>query len=233
MSSAERTAPPGSGAASSTVTLQPRSASMLAATRPFGPAPITTASGMRFPQCSWCAWRAGSDATRVHVVVDARVTLDFERRVLDPEPLGEHRLQLARALLRVVQAQRTGEHHVRRQRRTLGTERPHVEMMHRLDARPPHRARRSRSPTSISDGAASSSTRVVSRSRRHAANTMSAAMNSDAIESSLLRVEHERADRRHDHRERAERVEREVPERGAQVEVAVRGAAEHERAARR
>ena len=75
----------------------------------------------RRPACTW--------------IVDARVALDLERRVLDAEPLGEHRLQLARALLRVVQAERTGEHHVRRERRSLRTERPHVQMVHRLDAR--------------------------------------------------------------------------------------------------
>src|SRR6516164_1868579 len=46
MSSSERTAPPGVGAASSTSTSQPRSTSRFAATNPFGPAPITTASGI-------------------------------------------------------------------------------------------------------------------------------------------------------------------------------------------
>src|SRR3712207_7896205 len=40
-----RTAPPGSGCASRTVTSQPASARRLAATRPLGPAPMTTASG--------------------------------------------------------------------------------------------------------------------------------------------------------------------------------------------
>src|SRR3954447_24396982 len=44
--SLERTAPPGSASASSTTTVQPRSASTLAATRPLGPAPMTTASTM-------------------------------------------------------------------------------------------------------------------------------------------------------------------------------------------
>src|SRR3954462_5539063 len=46
MSSADRTAPPYTSWASSTTTDQPRSASRLAATRPFGPAPMTTASGI-------------------------------------------------------------------------------------------------------------------------------------------------------------------------------------------
>src|SRR6185312_419790 len=99
MSSAERTAPPGCDAASSTVTLQPRSASRLAPTRPLGPAPITTASGMRSSVLVRVVRGRGSDG--VHVVFDARVTLDLERRVLDPELLGQHRLQLGRALLRV------------------------------------------------------------------------------------------------------------------------------------
>src|SRR4051812_49534400 len=41
-----RPAPPATGAASTTSTSQPRSASTLAASRPFGPAPMTIASGM-------------------------------------------------------------------------------------------------------------------------------------------------------------------------------------------
>src|SRR5438552_81736 len=44
ISSALRTAPPGSGCASSTRTRHPASVSRFAATSPFGPAPITTAS---------------------------------------------------------------------------------------------------------------------------------------------------------------------------------------------
>ena len=43
VSSSVRTAPPGLSAASSTVTGCPFSASRIAAARPFGPAPITTA----------------------------------------------------------------------------------------------------------------------------------------------------------------------------------------------
>src|SRR4051794_18635483 len=46
VSEALRTAPPGSSSASRTSTSQPRSASRLAATSPFGPAPTTTASGI-------------------------------------------------------------------------------------------------------------------------------------------------------------------------------------------
>ena len=46
ISSVERTPPPGVGWLSSTVTDQPRSASTLAATSPFGPEPMTTASLM-------------------------------------------------------------------------------------------------------------------------------------------------------------------------------------------
>src|SRR3712207_4547067 len=42
-----RTAPPGSGSASRTRTSQPSSARRFAATRPFGPAPMTTASATK------------------------------------------------------------------------------------------------------------------------------------------------------------------------------------------
>src|SRR5690242_18697743 len=115
INSADRTAPPGVAAASSTVTFQPRSASKLAPTRPFGPAPITTASGMRSSMIQLVivvgvASRLGRH--RVHVVLDTGMTLDFERRVLDAELGGKHRLELGRPLLGVVQAQRPGEHHV-------------------------------------------------------------------------------------------------------------------------
>ena len=44
VSSSVRTAPPGVSAASSTSTWRPASASRIAAARPFGPAPMTTAS---------------------------------------------------------------------------------------------------------------------------------------------------------------------------------------------
>src|SRR3954451_17677686 len=93
MSSAERTAPPGCGAASSTVTLQPRSASRFAPTRPFGPAPMTTASGMASSVLVRVTRGRARDG--VHVILDARVTLDFERRVLDAELLRQHRLQFS------------------------------------------------------------------------------------------------------------------------------------------
>src|SRR3954453_12637726 len=46
-SSPLRTPPPGSACASSTTTSQPADASKLAAVSPFGPAPMTTASGTR------------------------------------------------------------------------------------------------------------------------------------------------------------------------------------------
>ena len=46
VSSSVRTAPPGRGAASSTVTGTPASARRIAAARPFGPAPMTTACAL-------------------------------------------------------------------------------------------------------------------------------------------------------------------------------------------
>src|SRR5438067_2701446 len=63
-----RTAPPGSALASSTTTSQPASASTLAATNPFWPAPMTTASGMSL------AWRREDPYTQLGQlpVVDGR-----------------------------------------------------------------------------------------------------------------------------------------------------------------
>src|SRR3954454_14899223 len=52
MSSAERTAPPGSSASSRTTTSHPRSASRFAATSPLWPAPMTTASAIVTRTCS-------------------------------------------------------------------------------------------------------------------------------------------------------------------------------------
>ena len=60
-SSALRTAPPTSGWASRTSTDQPRSASRFAATRPFGPAPTTTAS-----------WVTGAARRRTRAVAATR-----------------------------------------------------------------------------------------------------------------------------------------------------------------
>src|SRR3954447_18809141 len=80
MSPADRTAPPGSGAASSTVTLQPRSASLLAATRPFGPAPITTASGIDSSVVVMRV-RRGLGRDGVHVILDAGVGPHFQGAV--------------------------------------------------------------------------------------------------------------------------------------------------------
>ena len=138
------------------------------------------------------------------------------------------RLQLGRPLLGVVQAQRPGEHHVRRQRRALGAHRPHVEMVHRLHAVLRTEGGHAPSATSISGGTASSSTRVVSRSSRQAAITMSTAMNSDAIGVEPLGAERRATPTAgDDDRDRTERVHHEVPERGAHVEVAVRAARQH------
>ncbi len=67
-------------------------------------------------------------------IVDARVTFDLEGRVLNPESVREHRLQRCCALLRVVQAERSGEHDVGRQRRRLRSERPDMHVVHRFDA---------------------------------------------------------------------------------------------------
>ena len=60
----------------------------------------------------------------VGFVVDAGMTLDFESRVLDAEAVGEHRLQLAGAELRVVQAERTAQHDVRGESGLLAARRP-------------------------------------------------------------------------------------------------------------
>src|SRR3954447_21073376 len=75
-----RTAPPGSGSASSTSTSQPRSARSLAATRPFGPAPITTASTVT------CASRSDSGSDLPDAVSFLYLHLDGLRRYQGRDP---------------------------------------------------------------------------------------------------------------------------------------------------
>ena len=58
VSSSVRTAPPGSSAASSTVTARPARARAMAAASPFGPLPITTACSITVQairSASWCS----------------------------------------------------------------------------------------------------------------------------------------------------------------------------------
>src|SRR3954454_4757377 len=108
MSSAERTAPPGVGAASHTRTSQPRSASRLAATRPFGPAPITTASGTAREYGPFDGYRGF--VARKRDLAEYETKRDFDAT---PEPRGERktraRARKADAPLRFV----VQEHHAR------------------------------------------------------------------------------------------------------------------------
>ena len=49
---------------------------------------------------------------KMRLVVDACMTLDFERRVVDAEVLGQHLFEFVGAHLRVVQAERLPQHHM-------------------------------------------------------------------------------------------------------------------------
>ena len=151
-----------------------------------------------------------------------------------PNALGEHLLQLAGAQLRVVQAQRPGEHDVRRQRRLLAARRPQVQMMHRLDARLGARARRARRATSRLGG---HRFEQHAASRRAAAatppTTTSTAITIDAIGSSQSAPNSATPTPATITASEPSASASEVPERAADVEVAVRVRGSDGRARRR
>ena len=130
---------------------------------------------------------------------------------------------------RVVQAQRPAEHDVRRERGIFGAEGPHVQMVHRLHARLLLQRGAHLGHVDVGGyGLEQHPGRVAQQLPRAADHQHRDGQRRDRVEA--VGAEHHRPDRGEDHRERAQRVEREMHERGPQVEVAVRGACQHERA---
>ena len=79
---------------------------------------LAVAGALRCPRGA----RRPSVGARDLVALDAVVALELQRRVTDPEAVGQHRLELVAARLRLVQGRLPREHHVRGQRRRLRSE---------------------------------------------------------------------------------------------------------------
>ena len=170
----------------------------------------------------------------VGLVVEARVALDFERRVLDAERRSAS-MRLSSPARSCASCRLSGPPST-----TCADSaacslpgRPQVEMVHGLDARlrrerVAHRARRRGSA-----GTASRSTRPASRRSCHAAAITSSGDQDRRRRVEPVGAEERDADAGDDHADRAERVAEQVPERAAHVEVAVRVPEQRARARRR
>ena len=109
--------------------------------------------------------------------------IDLERRVLDPEVIVQHGLQVLPRPVAVV----VGAHeHVRGQRREAGGDLPDVQVVDLVDAADARPSRRPPRRRRCSCGAASRKIRPESRSSDHAARSITAATNSDAMPSARL-----------------------------------------------